>query len=72
MFHLEFSDLVQSAEYNICICIILLMINLGDSMAAIYPSPRQRKPPREKHWDGLLVLAVLFLEFGDKVSSLIL
>jgi len=41
-------------------------------MAAIYPSPRQRKPPREKHWDGLLVLAVLFLEFGDKVSSLIL
>jgi hypothetical protein len=29
-----------------------------------------RKPPREKHRDGLLVVAVPFAELGDKVSLL--
>ena len=28
------------------------------------------KPPREKHWDGLLVVTVLFTELGDKIFLL--
>jgi len=28
------------------------------------------KPPREKHWDGLLVLAVALTELSNKISLL--